>query len=58
MQDGIIEVIDTENILEEITGRILGKGTEMREIIVAIELGTGISQETNTKYEQIQIGTE
>ena len=45
-QDRIIEVIDTEKILEEITGRIVGKGIEVREIIVTIELGTGIGQET------------
>ena len=46
MQDRIIEVIDSEKILKEITGRILGKGIEVREIIVTIDLGIGISQET------------
>ena len=46
VQDRIIEVIDTEKILEEITGRIVGKGTEVREIIVMIDLGTGTGQET------------
>ena len=46
MQDRIIEVIDSEKILEEITGRILGKGIEVREIIIMIELGIGIGQET------------
>ena len=46
MQDRIIEVIDSEEILEEIIGRILGKGIEVREIIVTIELGIGIGQET------------
>ena len=46
MQDRINKVIDTEKILEEITGRIVGKGIEMGEIIVMIDLGTGIGQET------------
>ena len=46
MQDRIIEGIDSEKILEEIIGRILGRGIEMREIIVTIDLGTGIGQET------------
>ena len=46
MQGRIIKVIDSEKILEEIIGRILGKGIEVREIIVMIELGTGIRQET------------
>ena len=39
-------MVDSEKILEEITGRIVGKGIEMREIIVMIDLGTGIGQET------------
>ena len=46
-QDRTVEVIDTEKILEEITGRIVGRGIEMREIIVTIDLGTGIGQETD-----------
>ena len=46
VQDRIIEVIDSEKILEEIIGRILGKGIEAREIIIMIELGIGIGQET------------
>ena len=46
MQDRIIKVIDTEKILEEIRDRIVGKGIEMREIIVTIDLGTEIGQET------------
>ena len=45
-QDRIIEVIDSEKILEEIIGRILGKGIEVRDIIIMIELGIGIGQET------------
>ena len=40
------KVIDSEKILEEIIGRILGRGIEVREIIVMIELGIGIGQET------------
>ena len=46
VQDRIIKVIDSEKILEEIIGRILGKGIEVREIIIIIELGIGIGQET------------
>ena len=46
MQDRTIKVIYSKKILEEITGRILGKGIEVREIIVMIELGIGIRQET------------
>ena len=46
VQDRIIKVIDSEKILEEIIGRILGKGIEVREIIIMIELGIGIGQET------------
>ena len=45
-QDRIIEVIDSDKILEEIIGRILGKGIEVRDIIIMIELGVGIGQET------------
>ena len=39
-------MIDSEKILEEIIGRLLGKGIEMRDIIIMIELGIGIGQET------------
>ena len=53
-----IRVIDTEKILEEITGRIVGKGIEVREIIIAmIELGTEIGQETEILQGVIE-GTE
>ena len=45
-QDRIIKVINSEKILEEIIGRILEKGIEVREIIIMIELGIGIGQET------------
>ena len=46
VQDRIIKVIDSEKILEEIIGRTLGKGIEVREIIIMIELEIGIGQET------------
>ena len=72
VQDRIIEVVDSEKILEEIIGRILGKGIEVREIIIMIELGigTGILQgvmegiealtavDLDQDPEQTQIGTE
>ena len=57
MQDIIIEVIDSEKILEEIIGRILGKGIEVREIIVMIELGIGIGRETEI-LQGVMEGTE
>ena len=46
-----------EKILEEITGRILEKGIEVREIIVTIDLGTGIGQETEI-LQGVMEGTE
>ena len=57
MQDLIIKVIDSEKILEEITGKILGKGIEVREIIVTIDLGIGIGQETEI-LQGVMEGTE
>ena len=57
MQDRTIEVIDSKKILEEIIGRILGKGIEVREIIVMIELGIGIGQETEI-LQGVMEGTE
>ena len=39
-------MVGSEKILEEIIGRILGRDIEMREIIVTIDLGTEIGQET------------
>ena len=57
MQDRTIKVIDSEKILEEITGRILGKGIEVREIIVTIDLGIGIGQETEI-LQGVMEGTE
>ena len=41
MPDRIIEVIDLGEILEEIVDRILGKGTEMKGmVIITIGIGT------------------
>ena len=57
MQDRTIEVIDSEKILKEITGKILGKGIEMREIIVTIDLTIGIVQETEI-LQGVMEGTE
>ena len=57
MRDRTIEVIHTEKILEEIIGRILGKGIEVTEIIVTIDLGTGIGQETEI-LQGVMEGTE
>ena len=47
-------MIGSEKTLEEIIGKILGKGMEVREIIIMIELGIGIGQET----EIVQRGME
>ena len=44
-------------ILEEITGRIVGRGIEMREIIVTIDLGIAIGQETEI-LQGVMEGTE
>ena len=57
MQDRIIEVIDSEKILEDIIGRILGRGIEMRKIIVMIDLGIRIGQETEI-LQGVMEGTE
>ena len=57
MQDRTIKAIDLEKNLEEITGRILGKGIEVREIIIMIELGIGIGQETEI-LQGVMEGTE
>ena len=44
-------------MLVEITGRILGKGIEVREIIIMIELGIGTGQETEI-LQGVMEGTE
>ena len=50
-------MIGSEKILEEIKGRILGKGIEVREIIIMIELGIGIGQGTEI-LQGVMEGTE
>ena len=57
MQGRIIEVMDTEKILEEITGRIVGTGIEMKEIIAMIDLVIEIGQETEI-LQGVMVGTE
>ena len=57
MQGKIIEAVDTENILEEITGRIVGKDIEMKEIIATIDIVIGIGQETEI-LQGVMVGTE
>ena len=57
MQDRIIEIIDSEKILEEITGRILGEGIEVTEIIIMVDIGIGICQETEI-LQGVMEGTE
>ena len=49
--------MDTEKILEEITGRIVEKDIEMKEIIAMIDLVIGIGQETEI-LQGVIIGTE
>ena len=46
MQGRITEVMDMEKILEEIIGRIVEKGIEMKETIAMIDLVIEIGQET------------
>ena len=57
MQGRIIEVMDTEKILEEITGRIVEKDIELKEIIAMIDLVIGIGQETEI-LQGVILGTE
>ena len=46
MQDRIIGVIDLEETLEEIAGRIVGKATEMKGMVTTtIEIGTDPGKE-------------
>ena len=41
IQDRIIEVVDLEEILEEISGRVVEKGTEIKGMVTTtIEIGT------------------
>ena len=39
IQDKFIEVIDWEEILEGITDRIVEKNTEVKDMVIAIEIG-------------------
>ena len=39
IQDKVIEVIDLEEILEGITDRIVEKNTEVKDMVIAIEIG-------------------
>ena len=50
-------MIGPEKILEEIIGRILGKGIEVREETIMVELGIGIGQETEI-LQGVMEGTE
>ena len=54
MQDRIIEVIDSEKISGETIDKIVGKGIEMREIAVAVEVEIGIGQEREPLQESIE----
>ena len=46
MQDRIIGVIDLEETLEEMVGRIAGKATEVKSMLTAtIEIGTDPGKE-------------
>ena len=57
MQGRITEVMGIEKILEENTGRILGKGIEMKEIIATVDLVKEIGQETEI-LQRVMVGTE
>ena len=57
MQYRIIEVIDSEKISGETIDKIVGKGIEMREIAVVVEVEIGIGQEREPLQEIIE-GTE
>ena len=50
-------VMDTEEILEENTGRIVEKGIEMKETIAMIDLAIEIGQETEI-LQGVMTGTE
>ena len=54
MQDRIIEVIDSEKISGETIDKIVGKGIEMREIAVVIEVEIEIGQEREPSQEIIE----
>ena len=54
IQGRIIEVIDSEKICRETIDKIVGKGIEMREIAVAIEVEIGIGHEREPLQEIIE----
>ena len=54
MQDRIIKVIDSEKISGETIDKIVGKGIEMREIAVAVEVEIEIGQEREPLQEIIE----
>ena len=54
MQDRIIKVIDSEKISGETIEKIVGKGIEMREIAVVIEVEIGIGHEREPLQEIIE----
>ena len=56
MQGRIIEVTGIEKILEENTGRIVGKDIDMKEIIATIDLVIEIVQETEI-LQGVMVGT-
>ena len=53
MQDRIIKVIDSKKVSGETIDRIVGKGIEMREIAVVIEVEIGMGQERELLQEII-----
>ena len=54
MQDKIIKVIDSEEILEETIDKTVEKGTEVKGIAMAIEVEIGIGQEREPLQEIIE----
>ena len=56
MQGRITEVMGIEKILEENTGRIVGKGIEMKETIATTDLVIEIGQETEI-LQGVMVGT-
>ena len=54
MQDKIIKVIDSEEISEKTIDKTVEKGTEMKEIAMAIKVEIGIGQEREPLQEIIE----
>ena len=56
MQDKVSEVIDLEEILEEITDRIVEKNTEAEDMVTAIEIGIDQGKEPSQEIiEEIEV---